>query len=279
MQDLGEQFEIHGDQWHSTTTRGLIVDVLQQIYEYQRPGMDKETGDLFDWLKQRLGWSFKQVINYLKKRRPDPETEQPTETVKRDEKPIVKHEGRSSKKSSYPDLEKESSGLYECGAGYENGQTYYLYLLKPTDTWQARALEIGGESMRDYFTWNAGDLWLERSLQPSRFVPVQDMEISICDECDKPIEWWWKKKPHYGYREKFMPGVLGTAWERVRIIDEPQVYAFEYELFGETFCVCEGCKRKMINRREALDLLYRSAQKREREALSKEEHREIALQV
>ena len=277
MQELGEQFQMEGDQWRSQTTPGLIVRPRQQTYEYQRPGMDTETGDIFSWLMSRFNWSFKQAIAYLQKREPDPAPDELPEPIRSEEKQQVKsHQGKSSK-SEYQDEEKESSGLYECGVGSLDGKTYYYYLLKPIDHLQERALEIGGEKMRDYFTWKAGDLLIERDRQPSRFLPVQDMEISSCDECNKPIEWWWKQKPHYVYREKLTPGFIGTAWERVRVIDEPQVYAFEYEQFEETFCICENCKRRMINHREALDLLYRSARKREREALSKEEHREIAL--
>jgi hypothetical protein len=278
MQELGEQFRMQGDQWHSQNTPGLIVYIRRQNYEYQRPGMDKETGDLLTWLKRRFNWSFKQTIAYLQKRDPDPQSDEHPEPIQhKDKQPVETFQGKSSK-SEFPDEEKESSESYESGVGYLNGKTYYYYLLKPIDHLQERALEIGGEKMRDYFTWKADDLWLERNQQPSRFLPVQDMDISICDECEKPIEWWWKQMPHYGYREKFTPGSVGIAWERVRVIDEPQVYAFEYEQFEETFWVCENCKRKMINYREALDLLYRSARKHEREALRNEEH-EIAHQV
>lgn len=260
MQEFGEQFEISSDRWRSKTTPGLVIDTRQQKYERQLPGMDKVTGDLFAWLKWRFGWSFKQTVAYLQKRNPDSKQDAQPGPIKSDEASIAKYQSQSSE---YPDEEKESSGLYECGVGYRNGKTYFYYLLKPFDGWQERALEIGGEEMREYFTWKANDLLLERDKQPSRFLPVQDMEITICDECEKTLEWWWKQKPTYGYKETLTPGCDGVVWKQIRIIDEPQVYAFEYERHGEIFCICENCKRKKINYREALDLLYRSARKRE----------------
>lgn len=280
MQELGEQFEIKENQWHSVTTRGLIVDIRQQIYEYQMPGMSKETGDLYNWLMQRFDWSFAQAIRYLQKRTPDPKQDIKLEPATNNVVASAEHQGKSSE-SEYPDEEKESSGLYECGVIFRNGKTYYSYLLKPIDHLQERALEIGGEKMRDYFTCKADNLWLLRDLQPSRFIPVQDMEISTCDECDKPIEWWWKQKTNYSTRQIFIPGFVGYAQERVRVIDEPQVYAFEYEQFEETFCICENCKRKMINYREALTLLYQSAHKREALERKKQEvsQSEIAPQA
>ena len=279
MQELGEKFQANGEYWDSQTTPGLRVYLNQQAYEYQRPGMDKESGDVISWLRHRFNWSFKQTITYLKKRKPDPASDEFRRAPNREVRSLVETFQATTLLSEFSDPEKEASGLYEECVACLDGKTHHYYLLKPVDALQERALEIGGEKIRDLFTWTSKEILLEKELQPSRFIPVQDMDISTCDECGNPLEWWWKQKPHYVHQEKASPGMTGIAWEKVRVIEEPQVYAFEYELFEETFSICENCKRKMINYREAMDLLYRSARKREREALSKEEHREIALQV
>jgi hypothetical protein len=261
MQELGERFEVSGDQWHSITTRGLVVDLDQQIYEYQKPGMGKEAGDLYDWLKRRYGWSFRQVIQYLQKRESDLDLEVQPIKVESEIKPLIRQEWKYE--VEHRDNEKDESGLYDVGLVDTGEKTFFQYLLKPSDHWQERALEIGGEEMREYFTWKSWEIEIVRRGEPSRFVPVQDMDVGRCDECEQPIEWWWKQKPEYVHQEIFTPGFTGTTWNKVRVIQEPQVYAFEYEQYEETFCICENCKRKKINYREALNLLYKSARKHE----------------
>ncbi len=267
MQEHGEQFEISGDRWRSKITPGLIVDIRQQIYEHQPPGIEKEPGDLYTWLMQHFGWSFQQAVRYLQNRPPDPtDAAQPTPaadaTPENKTTPLQQLVWKFE--SEYPDTEKDASGLYERGI-VDDGirKPYHQYLLLPCDDLQKRALEIGGEKIRVCFTWHSWEIDSLKRSQPSQFTPVEDMEVEDCDECEKPIGWWWKQKPLYEYQESFTPGARSTAFKRTRIYDSHQVYAFKYELYEEPFFVCENCKRKMINYREALDLLYKSARRRE----------------
>lgn len=236
MQEFGERFEIRADRLHCITTPGLFVNVDQQIYEYQPPGMAMESGDLLDWLKKRFSWSFRQALRYLEKRSIDPEQEVKPGPETKEELPAV-HQVRSAV-GEYPDLS------------------------TPADPWQEKALAIGGEEMREYFTrgkYELLSLWID---QPSRFVPVQDLDIENCSECGQAIDWWWTHPPQLEYQQVFTPGATGISFRKVRVIEEPQVYAFEYEQFGEMFCVCETCKRKKINFSQALGLLYKSACRR-----------------
>jgi hypothetical protein len=265
MQEFGERFETGGDQWHSKTTPGLIVNIHQQTYEYQQPGMDQEAGDLYDWLKRRFGWTFKMAVTYLQKRVPDPEQEPQSEPMKSDDLPVVSHQANSYSESDYPDEEKEASGLYERGFGSRDGKTYYFYLLKPLDHLQERALEMGGEKMRDYFIYPSWKLWELRELEFHSFAPIQDTWVDDCDLCEEPLKWWWKQKPSFEYQEIFTPGATGATFKKVRIFDEPQVYAFitRYPGDEEDIVICEECKRKSQAFSEALYLLYKSAYKRE----------------
>jgi len=267
MQEFGEQFDINGDQWISKTTSGLVVNVGLQIYEYQKPGMDKESGDLFDWLKMRFARTFNRAVRFLEKRPLD--LEQPLRDIQPEKAEakillLARHEWKYECKS--PDEEKDSSGLYDRGlVDRGNGRVFYQYLLRPFDRLQARALEIGGEGIRECFTWEAREIDLLRRSQPSRFVPVIDMDIEMCDQCGEMINWWWKKEPQYILSETPSHGEIrfGSSFKKIRIYDNQQVFAFEYELDEESFCICESCMRKIINNREALSLLYKSARKRD----------------
>jgi len=266
MQELGERFEVSAKNknvWRSTSTPGLTVDIKRQRFEISMPGKAAEGGDVFGWLMRYYSWTFPQAIRYLQHRAPDPNQDEQPATVEVNPK-LAKQTDYYFESESL-NKQAEESGLYEKCVESRNGKISYCYLLKPTDAWQERALEIVGEKIRKYFTWKAETIRLVMDDQPARFIPLQDMEIEICDKCEEKIKWWWKQTPEFEYRE--VPPDLrnGQAYERqrVRVIHEPQAYVFECEEYEEKIYVCEKCKRKMIDFREALRLLARSADKRE----------------
>lgn len=269
MREAGEAFEIDAnnpDLWHGTITKGLTVNIRRQTYELNRPGLEVESGDLIAWLKHRNAWTFGMVIRFLQNYKPDPNKQgrQPTST-----QPAARAKAGKLKQYAHyfereePITEANEAGLYDHGVGYRDGKTYHYYKLKPCDHLQESALEFVGEEMREFFTWPADILKLEMDDQPTRFVPVQDMTIVYCDECGEPIDWFWKQKPYFDYQQAFIPGSGGYAKRGVRIYPEPEIYAFEYELWGDTYCICRECKNKKIDFRRALELLYESAYQRE----------------
>ncbi len=267
MQEWGEQFDIEGDQWRSKTTPYLVVNIRLQTFQSKKPGMDEVTGDLYDWLMMRCNWTFKQALRYLQKRPfdPDPDLAPETQPQKAEERVahLAKHEWKFE--SEHPDEEKEASGLYDWGlVDRGDGKPFYQYLLNPIDQWQQRALEIAGEKVRECFTWDSWEIEALRRSQPSRFIPVIDMDVDRCNECGKELSWWWKQKPQYAHVEVPFNGEIrfGTSFKKMQIYDNQQVYAFEYEMYDETFCICEDCMRMKINYRQALSLLYKSARNR-----------------
>lgn len=263
MQESGEQFEQDAKRrelWRSITTPGLVVNIQRQVFDYS----DGPGGDVFTWLIQRNGWTFPQAIRYLQKRTSDPIQEvkpqaQPTKAV---HVMLRRHE------SKVRDLEKEQSGLYECGIGSRKGKTFFFYLPKPMDKLQEQALKIGGEKMRDYFSWEAWKLREVRDGQYHRFQPVIELWIDYCEECEEPIQWATKQKPQFS-REP----IPGTAeWRQIRIYPT-EVYAYRViDEDEDSLTICENCKRRHENFYFALDLLYKSAYKRETKTERIQEH-------
>lgn len=156
MQETGESFDVdsaNSDLWHGA--RGLTVDIRRQIYEIKKPGTDTETGDVLTWLQSRFNWSFAMAITYLKKRPSDPKRE--TQPTKKKSQIICKDEDE----------------------------------VKPLDTWQEKALLIGGERIRKYFSWS----WfsLAMYMPETRIEPTHAPEITHCPQCDERINWHFEK--------------------------------------------------------------------------------------
>jgi hypothetical protein len=156
MQEAGERFEADlkdPDHWHSLTTYGLVVDIRRQMWELQKPGMDIESGDVIAWLKRRYTWSFKMAMRYLQSRVPDPlQKKQPSK------------------------IEEKSKNIQED-----------KLIKEPLDDWQKKALQIGGERMRSYFSWSWYDLVM--NTDETRIEPTHAPEITICPRCNKRIDW------------------------------------------------------------------------------------------
>ena len=160
MQEAGESFEVdaeHSNQWRSKLTTGLTVDIHRQMYEFSRPGMDTETGDVIAWLRRRYAWDFGKAIKFLQNRTPDPKQETHPAKV------VVK-----SQRIRNDELEE-----------------------KPLDQWQERALKIGGERMRNYFPWS----WLSLAMYmpETRIEPTHAPEITTCPQCGNRIDWYFEK--------------------------------------------------------------------------------------
>lgn len=158
LQEAGEVFEVdaeHSDQWHGKITPGLTVDIRRQLYEIKKPGMDAETGDVLTWLQRHYTWKFAMAIRFLQNRAPDPK--QKTQPAKSKAKIIRNDEDES----------------------------------KPLDQWQERALQIGGEGIREYFSWS----WLSLAMYmpETRIEPTHAPEITHCQKCDERINWHFEK--------------------------------------------------------------------------------------
>ena len=174
MQETGERFEADKakpDQWRSMITPGLVVDIRRQSYEINKPGMDTEAGDVLTWLQSRFNWSFAMAIMYLKKRPADPKGEtQPAKKIN----PIIRKD------------EDE---------------------VKPLDAWQEKALLIGGERMRKYFSWD----WLSLALYvpETRIEPTHAPDETRCGRCNERINWHIEKT----FKPVFISG--NQCFERV----------------------------------------------------------------
>lgn len=159
MQETGEIFEVDEskpDLWHGTITRGLTVDIRRQLYEIKTPGMDtKANQDVIAWLMRRYTWTFPQAKRFLENRAVDPK--QKTQPAKSKAKIIRNDEDES----------------------------------KPLDQWQERALKIGGERIRKYFSWR----WLSLAMYmpETRIEPTHAPEITHCPQCDERINWHFEK--------------------------------------------------------------------------------------
>jgi len=176
MQDTGESFEVDAakpDQWHSTITPGLTVDIRRQMYEIKKPGANTEAGDVLTWLQNRFNWSFAMAITYLKKRPSDPRRE--TQPVKKINQIIRKDEDE----------------------------------IKPLDSWQEKALLIGGERIRKYFLWP----WLSLAMYmpETRIEPTHAPSETHCGRCDERINWHFEKTEYRADEYNF------PAWKRAHI--------------------------------------------------------------
>jgi hypothetical protein len=157
MQETGENLEVDAaksDLWRSKNTPGLSVNVTRQLYELARPGMDTESGDVIAWLQSRYGWSFGKVITYLQKRK------------------ITKHEAAPVKKKNKIIRKDEDKA-------------------KPLDHWQEKALEIGGERIREYFSWSWDSLVMY--IPDTRIEPVHAPSEEYCGRCGEQINWHFEK--------------------------------------------------------------------------------------
>ena len=176
MQETGESFEVDAaklDLWHGTITRGLTVDIRRQMYEIKKPGADTEAGDVLTWLQSRFSWSFAMAITYLKKRPSDPKRE--TQPVKKKNQIIRNNEDE----------------------------------VKPLDSWQEKALLIGGERIRKYFSWS----WLSLAMYmpETRIEPTHAPGETHCGRCDERINWHFEKTEYRADEYNF------PAWKRAHI--------------------------------------------------------------
>jgi len=242
MQESGERFEVDSKDknlWRSLVTPGLLVNIRRQSYELAMPGKEAEGGDVFTWLMWRNGWTFPQALRYLQHRPQDPNQETQSAKTEINIMPASYRAGEYI--SDHPDKEKEKSGLYEKCTISQGNSISYRYLLKPSDHWQERALEIGGERMRGYFYFSSEKIEDLQRVQYKRFIPIQDVRVRVCDECEEEID----------------------------------LRVYVYLVDGEDdFIICEKCKQDYVNFYLALGLLYTSAYKREapkRERLRLEE--------
>lgn len=161
MADTGEKFSPGIDrQAKSLTTPGLMVDLDRQIWRIAIPGQDEKSGDVFDWLTKRYGWSFRMALRYLENRAPDF-----VNVVSGDD-----HRGVS--KASKADF---SKGLQEEAP--------------LADKWQEKAVSLWGNEIRVFFSKSSFEILNILSSQPARFFSLVDMAIDECAECGKEIDW------------------------------------------------------------------------------------------
>ena len=240
MQEAGEVFEVNPanpDQWQSTITPGLFVDIRRQIYEIKLPGKD-ESGDLFEWLKRRYSWTFGMVINFLQKRPADPKTKEPIKSTKKTKVKINLNDEWKMVSHIYTD---PITGSKSYGIKYNR---------EAMDELQKKAFEIADEWILDYFSKPSYELFSEIIEFPHRFKRTVDFDIEECANCETPFNW-------------------SNA--------ETSAYACEENEYLETdFVICEKCLRaKYAPRYRALNLAYRSACKRDEAWQEAERQREL----
>jgi len=156
MQETGEVFEVdskHPDQWHSTTTAGLSVDTARQLFEIKRPGQDVQSGDVIDWLQLRYRWNFAYALSFLQKRPADPEFAPAPKKQKSNKRQVV-------------DIDD---------------------VLEPVDHWQRKALELGGERIRSYFSRSHWSLIVHH--EEVRIEPIYIPYETHCQRCEKKLDW------------------------------------------------------------------------------------------
>jgi len=159
MQETGESFEVDAakpDLWHSTLTPGLTVDIRRQLYEIKKAALESEAGDVFKWLQRRYSWTFGMAVKFLQKRAPDP-----------------KQAAQPTQKKTHVIFNTEDE-------------------IKPLDKWQERALEIGGERIRKYFSWSFWNLVLY--MPEIRIEPTHAPEITTCPRCGERLTWHFEKQ-------------------------------------------------------------------------------------
>jgi hypothetical protein len=154
MQEAGETFEADAgtaEQWRSTSTPGLCVDLRRQIYELRREGAAVETGDVIEWLRRRYGWTFGQAVKFLERRIADPAP------------------------AAVPASPPKAAALAV------STETVVL------DKLQRRALEIGGERIRHLLSWSWLDL--QRYVPETRVQAVSAPQVTECESCGERIGW------------------------------------------------------------------------------------------
>lgn len=163
MQEAGEKFKVDPNDKNilrSTSTPGLTIDLYRQSYEIKQAARAEE-GDVITWLQRRYSWSFGMAVKFLQSRPADP---------KRQDPPRSKEEKKSK---SDPIIEDDE---------------------KPLDRWQERALEIGGERIRKYFSWSFWNLVLY--MPEIRIEPTHAPEITSCQRCGERLTWHFEKQTH-----------------------------------------------------------------------------------
>ena len=252
MHETGEVFEIdskHPDQWNGKSTPGLVVDISRQIFDIKLPKKN-ESGDVIAWLRIRYSWTFDQAIRFLRNRPADPKREDLPRTAKK------------NKNISRPVME-----------------------VKPLDRWQEKALQIGGERMRQYFAWSSWDFVL--SIQETRIDPVIAPQIAHCQRCNKDLDWLdlldqnLAMVPHlFGYQLEHTGPIPTIAYSIKRLlkVDISRLKQVEIQdAFSEMMdalndgvfteendgIVCVECAFKEMKLHIALSLCERSARSRE----------------
>lgn len=267
MQEAGESFEVDAknpDQLHGLVTPGLTVDIHLQTYEFSRPGMDIERGDVIAWLRRRYAWDFGKAIKFLQNRAPDPKQAQ---VMKVKKKPIV----IDHQQSDYVTI----SNIYtnpETGA-----QSYGIdYNYSIMDDWQKRALDLWHDAVK-YFDKSSDEMLYKIQHYPKRFKPVIDFDIEKCANCEKPFN--WKTAGIIAYAREDEKWIYVTASDDKDLevdgfIQESEGGAIESLFIDADFVICEECLRGVYKPRyAALKLVYRSARSR-KEAREAERKRE-----
>jgi len=258
MQEAGEIFDGNsttGELWLSASTPGLTVDTRRQIYEIKFPGKD-ESGDVIAWLKCRYSWTFSMAVKFLQKRPADP---------KRQDLPTA---ARAAKKSrAARNIEDET---------------------KPIDHLQEEALQIGGDRIREYFSWSHWDLVLYNLREEIRIDPTFAPQITQCQRCDKRFDWLSALEKNlmqipvqHGYKLQHVGPIPIVAYSIKRYIETSDLeLPGIVEALGTAFVedengvVCVECAVKEIKFQVALSLCERSARARE-QAEEKEQRKEI----
>gem|GEM_PF-4167525 len=249
MQEAGEVFEQDPrlpDILISLTTIGLTVNIRKQVFD-----LLNQSGDIFTWLMQRNSWTFSQAVRYLQKRPADSVRSVPLSTNNVSKK-LTGHERKDRAPNN------EEADLYTHQIQLNGNKTIHIYYRKPVDIYQEKALEVNGDKMCGYFSWKWEELIELRDLQYHRFTPVQDLSITHCDDCGRNISWHWKQKPRF----ELYPGLDIGTWQRRRV-SLPEVFAYIVIDGKDEIVICGDCKRKHENFYWALDLLCKSAWKRE----------------
>lgn len=163
QQEARESFETDAkkpDQWHSTITPGLTVDIRRQVYELARPGMDTESGDVLAWLQRHYGFTFKKAVSFLMARPSDPKnTTQPAKV----------------KKSAQVAKKKQDDFHYPDANAMDEDQT--------------RAFDLAHSWIEKYFSMSSSEIQLLINKTPQRFKKVIDLRVEKCASCETPFNW------------------------------------------------------------------------------------------
>ena len=221
MQETGESFTVDSsdtNQWRSIRTPGLVVDITRQSYKISKPGMDPEAGDVIAWLQSRYNWTFNQAIKYLEARAPD------------------------------PDLR----ALHPAEVESQNQQIYHAEDKQPLDRWQKKALKIGGDEVRKYFSNTWYEIFQLMGNLPTQFMPIIAIDIDECSECGDHFNWEDPKTTAYLFQGSDFNG-------EDMPLDERNKFILDIYIEG---VICESCKRKKISFYQALSYCGHSARQR-----------------